>query len=68
MDPLAQSSAYRKRCGIYRTGHVVRSVESGNAVFDGSAKLLESQKDTGGTGINAAKKFVRKSGQLSYTT
>ncbi len=65
--PLAQRNAHILKCDIYRRGATVSRTSDKTVVFSGSAELTQNQRDNGAKGINAAKRYVRGSGQRSYT-
>jgi len=56
--------AHRAKAQLFRTGHIVREL-SGNVVCDGSVTVKNYPWCNNVSGINVAKKFVRKSGQVS---
>jgi len=68
MTPQEQRQAHMKKCTLVRQGAVVRDAASGNIEFDGFNSTIDF-KQFGSIpcrGINAAKRYVRKSGQLTF--
>ena len=58
-SPEEMRDEYESKCTHKRIGHRVLTVD-GSAVFDG-------QKNSQSTGINAAKRYVRKNKLKSFT-
>lgn len=73
-DPQDQSKIYKDNCGIVRQGHIVRDTGTNDIVFDGGQEIKQyttfppkdDRENFRCVGINAAKRYVRKSGTQSY--
>lgn len=62
-----QQFNYRKRCKFFRQGGIVKNLETGEVVFMETRKVLINGKMKEMIIINAAKRFIRKCGEKSYT-
>ncbi len=63
-----QHDEYRRSCTICRKGAVVKDVKTQNVVFNGIKTVSDYDKHHfNSKGINAAKRFVRKSDDRSFT-
>ena len=64
------SQAHRAKAKVVRKGHIVKDCTTGMVIFDGiqnAAEKLFPWSHKGFKGINAAKRFIRKNGTVSYT-
>lgn len=63
---MNNQSAHRAKATLIRTGHTVKDL-SGNVVCNGITNIRQYPWCKDVSGINAAKRYVRKSGAVSYT-
>lgn len=69
MTPQEQRADHISKCEFVRQNAIVRDIATGNIMYDGFNAVTDF-KQFGSIpckGINAAKRFIRKSGQRSYT-
>ena len=61
-----QQAVFRRKCTLKRSSAIVTNIETNQVVFNGKENPNIYPWSKGFKGINAAKRFVRKSGQLSF--